>query len=168
MIEEQKCPNCTSVLFYEGPHGGASVNVMCAKCKRTFNWMGPFGLQPIEEVPGVYHQERARTLRTFMNGTQALISLGVRIEQLERENQECKRIIAMDTATVNTLADAMQQKAARIEELEQAVAGWHSPSFIQMYMGYMTGKLHLEHIGKKALLDCFEEFEAMMEKQRDA
>lgn len=204
--EDIKCPDCGHLEFFLGPRGGSSVNVQCAKCSHTFNWMGPFGMQPIPEVEGVYNREHARPLHTFISSTQALISLGLRIEELERElemhqrgmqgaNQvvaetknrlveahreiaECRRMIAMDTATVNSQVALLDQKNARIAELEKAAqtfdgeaavaAGWHSASFIQMFMGYMTGKLHLEHIGEQAMLDCFAEFEDMMEKRRDS
>lgn len=33
------CPDCKENKFLEGPHGGASVNIMCAndECKSRFN-----------------------------------------------------------------------------------------------------------------------------------
>jgi len=154
--QNQQCPACHGMEFFEGPHGGASINVMCAKCRCTFNWMGPFGLQPIPEVEGVYKTDAPKPLRTFMSTTQAIISLGMRIEQLERELEMHERAML-----------GAQQIVADTKDRLREYAGWHSPSFIQMYMGYMVGKLHLEHVGKQALLDCFAEFETMMAKERN-
>jgi len=31
------CPDCGSSAWYEGPHGGISVNVRCAGCGAEFN-----------------------------------------------------------------------------------------------------------------------------------
>jgi hypothetical protein len=42
-----KCPDCGATDFYEGPSGGMSVNIMCAKCSSWFNHMGPFGIERI-------------------------------------------------------------------------------------------------------------------------
>ncbi len=41
------CPDCGSTKFYEGPHGGMSVNIKCAGCGHRFNVMGPFGVERI-------------------------------------------------------------------------------------------------------------------------
>jgi hypothetical protein len=37
------CKNCGSISFYEGPSGGMSVNIMCAKCGIKYNDT-PFGM----------------------------------------------------------------------------------------------------------------------------
>lgn len=38
-IEENTCPDCQQTGFLEGPHGGMSVNIMCANpvCGSEFN-----------------------------------------------------------------------------------------------------------------------------------
>lgn len=38
-LKNNICPDCEEEGFLEGPHGGASVNIMCAnnKCKSKFN-----------------------------------------------------------------------------------------------------------------------------------
>jgi len=43
------CPFCGSHSCYEGPQGGASVNLMCAKCEAKFNFMGCMGIDLIEK-----------------------------------------------------------------------------------------------------------------------
>jgi hypothetical protein len=51
---------------------------------------------------------------------------------------------------------------------EKAIAaGYHSPQFIQMFLGYLKFKLpaNLEHVTPKLLLDTFAEFEAEMAKR---
>lgn len=42
-----KCPNCKSTNWLEGPGGGSFGNIQCAKCKKKYNNLGPFGLQEI-------------------------------------------------------------------------------------------------------------------------
>jgi len=42
-----KCPDCGSKKFYEGPHGGAAVNVKCADCGHKFNLGLPLFVQRI-------------------------------------------------------------------------------------------------------------------------
>ena len=53
------CPACGGNWFYEGPHGGASVNVKCANpvCGKKFNWMGPFGFSEINNDDGFYKKK---------------------------------------------------------------------------------------------------------------
>lgn len=34
---EGRCPDCGSDEFWEGPHGGANVNVRCKGCGTTLN-----------------------------------------------------------------------------------------------------------------------------------
>ncbi|KKN77859.1 hypothetical protein LCGC14_0355960 [marine sediment metagenome] len=46
LINEQKCPDCESKKFYEGPSGGASTNFQCADCKSEFN-ISPFTAERI-------------------------------------------------------------------------------------------------------------------------
>ena len=41
--EQTCCPNCGSDQWYEGPSGGAAVNIKCADCGLWFNYT-PFGL----------------------------------------------------------------------------------------------------------------------------
>jgi len=41
--EEGSCPNCGNLGWYEGPSGGAAVNVKCAGCGLWFN-NTPLGL----------------------------------------------------------------------------------------------------------------------------
>ncbi len=38
-LKHNICPDCGKEGFLEGPHGGASVNIMCAneECKSKFN-----------------------------------------------------------------------------------------------------------------------------------
>lgn len=38
-LEKDTCPDCGSIGFLKGPHGGMSVNIMCAntECKSKFN-----------------------------------------------------------------------------------------------------------------------------------
>lgn len=47
---ENGCPFCKSKDFLEGPHGGLSINFKCAKCESTFNDMGPFGIDLLNEI----------------------------------------------------------------------------------------------------------------------
>lgn len=46
-----KCPNCGNKEFFEGPEGGMSVNVECAKCglrwNATFGWAAHMSWQYI-------------------------------------------------------------------------------------------------------------------------
>lgn len=41
------CPNCGSTHWNSGPEGGGSTNIQCNECLEYYNYMGPFGLQPI-------------------------------------------------------------------------------------------------------------------------
>lgn len=59
------CPNCGIDLFYEGPHGGLSVNVQCAGCGKFWNFLGPFGFQAIESNVA-YFKGTARKLEEFV------------------------------------------------------------------------------------------------------
>ena len=45
LYEKHHCPFCDSPHFYEGPHGGWSVNIYCedATCGAGFN-VGPHGM----------------------------------------------------------------------------------------------------------------------------
>jgi len=39
-----QCPYCGGTKWHEGPSGGMSTNIMCAKCERWFNhhkWIIP-------------------------------------------------------------------------------------------------------------------------------
>ncbi len=58
-----ECPGCQHRYFFEGPHGGLSINVKCAnpECGRTWNFMGPFGFDPIVS-PASYFGGPSRTL----------------------------------------------------------------------------------------------------------
>jgi len=47
MTKEKCCPDCGSKKFYEGPHGGAAVNVKCADCGHKFNLGLPLFVQRI-------------------------------------------------------------------------------------------------------------------------
>ena len=40
------CPDCGGKKFLEGPSGGVSTNIMCAKCRHRFN-ASPFGIERI-------------------------------------------------------------------------------------------------------------------------
>ena len=42
-LSKEGCPDCNSVEFYEGPHGGLSVNIKCAGCGSKFNIASPIG-----------------------------------------------------------------------------------------------------------------------------
>jgi len=57
------CPDCGDNKWYEGPHGGLSVNIKCAnhECGRKFNWMGPFGMDRIDLPPHVSQDWAYRT-----------------------------------------------------------------------------------------------------------
>lgn len=37
-----RCLYCDGTKFYEGPQGGAAMNVLCAnaECRHWFNWVG--------------------------------------------------------------------------------------------------------------------------------
>ncbi len=41
------CPDCGHDKWYRGPEAGLCVNLKCAGCGSTFNFMGPFGLERI-------------------------------------------------------------------------------------------------------------------------
>ena len=41
------CPDCGSNDFLEGPSGGLSINIKCAKCDHKFNDMWVFGVERI-------------------------------------------------------------------------------------------------------------------------
>lgn len=43
----EDCPDCGSEYFYEGPHGGLSINYQCAICYSKFNEMGQLGFHRI-------------------------------------------------------------------------------------------------------------------------
>lgn len=58
----EACPNCANETFFEGPHGGASVNVMCSQCKSKFCYMGPFGMMPIDNPDSVYCTSKLKRL----------------------------------------------------------------------------------------------------------
>ena len=45
---KNKMPCCGSISYYEGPTGGASMNITCTECKKRFNICQPIGL--IEEI----------------------------------------------------------------------------------------------------------------------
>ena len=47
---------CGSIDWYEGPSGGLSVNIKCAKCGREFNYT-PFGLQVIRPESHITKRE---------------------------------------------------------------------------------------------------------------
>lgn len=50
-LDSGECPDCGSAHFLESPHGGLSVNIMCADCGAKFNITpgiaGSFGKQRI-------------------------------------------------------------------------------------------------------------------------
>lgn len=50
-LDAGKCPDCGGTKFLEGPHGGLSVNIKCAKCGARFNIVprlaGSFGKERI-------------------------------------------------------------------------------------------------------------------------
>ncbi len=46
-IELKRCPDCGSESFYEGPHGGAAVNIKCGGCGHWFNMGLPLFVQRI-------------------------------------------------------------------------------------------------------------------------
>lgn len=47
-----RCTYCGGTEFYEGPSGGMSTNILCAKvtCRHWFNYQGPFGLDDLNRV----------------------------------------------------------------------------------------------------------------------
>jgi len=45
--EMVECPDCGSEIFYHGPEGGNSKNMMCAICYSKFNEMGRLGFHRI-------------------------------------------------------------------------------------------------------------------------
>lgn len=47
LFEERRCGFCDSQEFLEGPHGGMSVNIMCASCGARFNICPPFSAEVI-------------------------------------------------------------------------------------------------------------------------
>ena len=54
--ESERCNYCGGFMFWEGPHGCASVNVKCATpgCGRKFCYGGPFGLTEINNSDEFY------------------------------------------------------------------------------------------------------------------
>lgn len=42
--ETFRCWNCGGDAFFEGPHGGDSVNFACKTCHAWYNDMGAFGI----------------------------------------------------------------------------------------------------------------------------
>lgn len=50
------CPSCGSLWFYEGPHGGLSINVKCAnaECGKKYNFCGPFPMIEIDNADMSY------------------------------------------------------------------------------------------------------------------
>jgi hypothetical protein len=48
MRKTNRCPDCGSSDFIEGPSGGMCTNIMCAGCGAKFN-MSPFGAERIGE-----------------------------------------------------------------------------------------------------------------------
>lgn len=55
-LDKGKCPDCDGDKFLEGPHGGASVNIKCAKCGARFNIVpgcpGSFGKERLSGPEG--------------------------------------------------------------------------------------------------------------------
>lgn len=49
-----QCPDCGGVDFFEGPHGGLSVNVKCAKCGSKFCWSPLGDMMPIDNEDQLY------------------------------------------------------------------------------------------------------------------
>lgn len=47
VIEHSCCPDCGCKQFYEGPCGGLSQNVQCAKCGHWFNMCLPMVFERI-------------------------------------------------------------------------------------------------------------------------
>lgn len=60
------CPDCEGTLFSEGPHGGASINVMCAndKCKSKFNYCPGMFAERIDERESKITTEEKEIPRT--------------------------------------------------------------------------------------------------------
>lgn len=52
--ERGRCPDCGGQQFIEGPHGGASVNIKCAKCGSKFWYAPPFTPQRIDNDDRFY------------------------------------------------------------------------------------------------------------------
>jgi transcription elongation factor Elf1 len=50
-LKHKCCPDCGGKAFYEGPSGGASLNVKCTSCGHKFNMSLPFFVQRID-IPG--------------------------------------------------------------------------------------------------------------------
>lgn len=44
-----KCPDCKETKFLEGPSGGLSTNITCARCRSKFNIGGGFGYLMVAE-----------------------------------------------------------------------------------------------------------------------
>lgn len=42
------CPTCKGTEWYEGPSGGCSINIECAKCGDRFNYT--FGMAPLVPI----------------------------------------------------------------------------------------------------------------------
>ena len=41
-LSKGHCPDCGHTKFYEGPHGGSGVNILCAWCGHEFCLCEPF------------------------------------------------------------------------------------------------------------------------------
>ena len=52
IIKYRCCPDCGSEELNEGPSGGISTNVQCARCGHWFNMCLPFSIERIHVPPG--------------------------------------------------------------------------------------------------------------------
>jgi hypothetical protein len=52
IIQKNKCPDCGSKGFYEGPSGGVSTNIYCTnpECRSAFNYTNIFGEGHAERI----------------------------------------------------------------------------------------------------------------------
>jgi transcription initiation factor TFIIIB Brf1 subunit/transcription initiation factor TFIIB len=57
-----KCPECKGTNWYEGPSGGASMNIICSTCGTVCNY-GPFS-DSVEKV-GVNQEIKSEYLKSL-------------------------------------------------------------------------------------------------------
>lgn len=69
IYQKEECPECQNTLFYEGPRGHFSVNVMCARCRTKFCLSPPDVTVLRRESDEDYQRGSARTVRECFEGS---------------------------------------------------------------------------------------------------
>lgn len=64
LFQREQCPDCRNTLFYPGPMGGASLNVMCARCLSKFSICPPLAMaERIDNADDLYTQQGQKAQR---------------------------------------------------------------------------------------------------------